>query len=376
MTDHARDPTSQGDLKSDLKGDLQGRRRRALFRLRRAGRVLEHGERLQEVAYGALLAAFALAMPNANPLGPEELVRRLHGEEVVTYGLLYPIARGAVAATGATPEEALRTCAALAYGFALTATLAFLRRLGFRRTSALPAALIAFASPVAWQGASSPCDFAPGIFGASALLWSLLRLRELFAREYAWRAMLLLGLGTMLRPELLLVLPATAWAVGRHPARPHEAPVVSFSVYTVVLFSIGIGLRGPDEDTRLAHFVARTFGGADPSLRAFVEWPLWLVASFGASLAGLYSLLFARRERTQQRAPRWLVPWCLAALAPMVVGHPEAGPVGAFLVPAMALGLADGANRLGSRRTELRVGLALLVVQVVFNAWLRRAGAR
>lgn len=365
-----------GDQPGEAAQTLSGRRRRLLFRLRRAGRVLERGERLQELTYGALLAAFVLAMPNSTPLGPDELVRRLAGEPVVTYGALYPLARAIVGALDAAPADVLRTLAALAYGMAFTATLAMLRRLGFRRTACLPAALIAFGSPIAWRGASSPCDYAPGIFGASALLWSLLRVREHVPRDYQWRAMLLLGIGTMLRPELVLVLPAAAWAVRRHPARPQEAHLASFSVYVVVLISIAIGLRGPDEDARLSHFIHRVLAGADPSLRAFVDWPVWLVMSFGVGLVGLYALLFARRDPKLQRAPRWLVPWCLAALAPMVVGHPSAGPIGAFLVPAIALGLADGANRLGSRRAEVQAGLALLGVQVLFNLLAAWSAAR
>jgi hypothetical protein len=348
--------------------ELHGRRRRLVFRLRRAARVLEQGERVQELVYGALLAALALALPSATPLGPDELVRRLSGEPVTTYGLMLPLAQGLVYTTGATPEQALRVIAAVCYGLAFVATLALLRGLGFRRTSSVPAALAAFLAPVAWQGATSPSDFAPGIFGASALLWSLLRLGELVPRDYQWRAILLLGLALLLRPENVLLLPAVAWAVARHPARPHEATVAYFSVFCVVAFSVAISLSGPSEDLRIEHFVVRTLGGADPSARGWIDWPVWAVTSFGVALIGLHALLLARRPGRGQRGPRWLVPWCVVALAPVVVGHPKAGPIGAFLVPAMALGLADALNRAGGRRTERHLGLALIALQLVLAA--------
>lgn len=349
---------------------LAGRRRRMLFRLRRAGRVIEQRERTQEVVYGLLLAAFALALPSAERLGPDDVLQRLGGEPVVTHGLLLPLARGIVHTTGATPDQALLVIAATCFGLGFMATLAFLRRLGFRRSSSIPAALAAFFAPVAWQGATSPCDYAPGIFAASALLWSLLRLPELIPRDYQWRALLLLGLGTLLRPELVLLLPAVAWAVARHPARPEEAPVAFFSVFCVMSMSVAIGLSGPDEAVRIEHFASHALGGAEPALRALVDWPLWWARAFGPALLGIYALLFARRAREGQRAPRWIVPWCLVALAPMVAGQPSAGPIGAFLVPAAALGLADGLNRLGSRGAELRFGALLVGLQVALAWWL------
>jgi hypothetical protein len=342
------------------------RRRRLLFRLRRAGRVLEQGERVQELVYGALLAGLALLLPSGAALGPDELLRALTGESVTTYGLLLPLARGLVFTTGATPEQALLVIAATCYGLGFALTLALLRGLGFRRTASIPAALAAFLAPVAWHGATSPCDYAAGILGASALLWSLLRLGEAVPRGYQWRAIMLLGLALLLRPENVLLLPAVAWAVARHPARAHESSVAFFSVLCVVSISVAISLTGPGEVERVEHFVMRTLGGADPVARAWIDWPVWFVLNFGLALIGLHALLLARRPGHGQRGPRWLVPWCVVALAPMVAGHPKAGPIGAFLVPAMALGLADGLNRSGGRRTERRVGLALVVLQLVF----------
>ncbi|MEZ6017623.1 MAG: hypothetical protein R3F49_21115 [Planctomycetota bacterium] len=349
---------------------LHGQRRRLVFKLRRAGRVIEQRERTQELAYGLLVAAVALAFPASSWLGSDEVLRRLEGEPRVTYGLLLPLAQGLVHSFGAAPEQALQIIAATCYGFGFAATLALLRRLGFRRTSSIPATLVAFSAPIAWHGATSPCDFAPGIFGASALLWSLSRLGELFPRDYQWRAILLLGLGTLLRPELVLLLPAVAWAVSRHPARPQEAQVTFFSVFCVVSISVAIGLSGPDEAARLGHFIERVFAGAEPDIRGAFTWPLWTLRSFALALLGVHWLLFARRTRSGQRAPRWILPWCAAALVPMFAGRPAAGPVGSFLVPAMALGLADGLNRLGDRRAEARIGLALVTAQAVCTTWL------
>ena len=152
-----------------------GRRRRLLFRLRRATRVLEQRERLQDVGLGLLAAAFALALPATTPLttGNEALLR-MSGETTITQGLVYPLGRGAMEVSpGTSPEEAMRLLAGITFGVAIALTLAFLRNLGFRRTATVPATFAAFASPFAWLGGTSPVDYAPGIFGASLLLWSL-----------------------------------------------------------------------------------------------------------------------------------------------------------------------------------------------------------
>ncbi len=348
--------------------DLPGRRRRLVFRLRRAARALERLERSQEWLLGAAFGALAFALPSAAPLGPDDVARRLAGEPVTTHGLLLPLARGLTLTTGCSPDVALRAIAATTFGIGLALMLGLLRGLGFRRRASVPATLSAFFAPVAWAGATSPSDFAPGVFASTALLASLLQLKETFPRDYTWRAILLLGLGTLLRPETVLLLPAVAWAVARHPARRAEAPVAFFSVFCVVSVSVAIGLRGPDEAVRVGHFVERTLAGAVPSARGWFAWPAWLLTSFGAALFGLYALLFARRDAQGQRAPRWVVPWCLVALAPMVVGQPSAGPVGCFLVPVMALGLADGLNRIGDRRREGLAAAALCAVQALLWA--------
>ncbi len=80
---------------ADTSVSLQGRRRRLLFRLRRATRLLEQRERLQDVGLGLLAAALALSLPAAPPLhtGNEALLR-LSGETVMTQGLVFPLGRG------------------------------------------------------------------------------------------------------------------------------------------------------------------------------------------------------------------------------------------------------------------------------------------
>lgn len=352
---------------ADRAASPASRRRHLLFRLRRAAAALEQRERLQEAVLGLLFAALASLLPAAAPIGTLEVLERLRGEPVVTQGLLFPVARGFVHAFGVTPEEALLALSAVFYGLSVTLVLATLRRLGFRRTASVPATLTAFLAPVAWLGATSPGDFAAGVFGSCALLASLLELKESVSRGYQWRAILLLGLATMLRAELVLLLPAVAWAAARHPARRAEAHVTWFSVVLVVTLSIVIGLSGPDEDARALHLARSALAGADPALSALARWPLALVLGFGAALLGLHALLIERRDPLGQRAPRWLVPWCLVILAPVAVGAPEAGPSGSFLVPATALGVAEWLNRRGERRAEARAGALLVAAQLALT---------
>ena len=306
-----------------------------------------------------------LALPAAQPAGPSDVLERLEGEDVVTQGLLFPDRERAVHAFGAEPEQVLRvspppstdwrcqlrspSCAASASG----------------RTSSLPATLAAFLSPAAWWGATSPTDYGPGVFGAAVLLWSLFRLPESVPRGLQWR-------DSAARPRVHAARrgrPPPAGrrlGVSRHPAKPHEAPIRLFSVYAVFMLSVAIGLSGPSESTLLAHFAERTLAGAEPSLEALIRWPAWWIVGFGATLLG--TVRAALREARGRRATG-------AALARTVVSRrtrtgrrrsPEFGPIGTFLVPAGALGLADWLNRRGERSAEARWGTIVLAAQVGF----------
>ena len=348
-----------------------GRRRRLLFRLRRAVHVIEKRERTQDIGYGLLAAAFALALPAVSPYTTgNEALRRLEGHDVLTQGLMFPLGRGALEGFGtATPDSAMHLLAALAFGAALMMTLAFLRGLGFRRTATVPAAFAAFAAPFAWVGGTSPIDYAPGMFGASLMLWTLFHHEQSTSRGYQWRAVLTFGLAFLLHMEIALLVPAVAWAVSRHSAYRGMALVNLYSVVVVLVMSIAIGLSGATESARLGHFAERVLAGADDfSLLALWRWLLALPIGFGVTLFGVYQLLFAARNVKLKRAPIWIVPWCLAALAPIVAGSAELQPIAPYLVPAGALGIADWLNRKGTAEREGKFGGLLLGLQVAATA--------
>ena len=355
---------------------VRGRRRRLLFRLRRSLRLLEQRERIQDLGYGMLAAALALSLPAAPPFeSGGEVARRLGGAEEVTQGLLLPVARGvAELVDGAAPEAIVRLVGGLAFGAALTLTLAFLRRLGFRRTSAVPAAFAAFAVPYAFLGATSPIDYAPGMLGAALVLWSLFHQEQTTRRGYHWRAILSAGLAYMLHPALCLVVPAVALAVARHPDYRAQGPTNFFAVLAVLSMSIAIGLGGQGEAARVAHLAERALAGArDFGPGTLLAWTVQLPLGLGVILFGLYQMLFAARSVEAKRAPTWIVPWCLAALAPVLAGSPDHAPIAPFLVPAGALGIADWLNRRGEATLEARWGAILLVLQLAATAAITAA---
>lgn len=351
--------------------NVHGRRRRLLFRLRRAMRVIEQRERIQDIGYGMLASALALSLPASPPYtSGGEVARRMAGAEEVTQGLLLPIARGlAEFQESASPETIVRLLAGLAFGTALTLTLAFLRGLGFRRTSSIPATFAAFAAPYSFLGATSPIDYGLGLFGASLVLWTLFHQEQTTKRGYHWRAILATGLAYMLHSELCLVIPAVALAVARHPAYRAQGPTNFFAAFAVLSMSIAIGLGGQGEEARIEHLVERALAGGDGfNFAALGAWSLALPVGFGVILFGLYQMLFAARSVETKRAPTWIVPWCLAALAPVVAGTPESAPIAPYLVPAGALGLADWLNRRGDAGKEARWGAALLGLQLAATA--------
>ncbi len=353
---------------ADTSVSVQGRRRRLLFRLRRATRVLEQRERLQDVGLGLLAAALALSLPAATPLSTgNEALLRMSGETVMTQGLVYPLGRGAMeVAPGTSPEEAMRLLAGIAFGVAIAFTLAFLRNLGFRRTATVPATFAAFATPFAWLGGTSPVDYAPGMLGASLILWSLFHQEQTTKRGYHWRAILYFGLAYMLHMEIALLVPAVAWAVSRHPEYRKEAQINFMAVVVVLTMSIAIGLSGSSESQRMEHLAQRALAGADDyGFRALGGWAITLLVGLPSVLFGVYQLLFARRVEVAKRAPAWIVPWCLVALAPVIAGSPSFAPIAPYLVPAGALGIADWLNRRGTSAREMRFGGALVVLQVI-----------
>ena len=84
----------------------------------------------------------------------------------------------------------------------------------------------------------------------------------------------------------------------------------------------------------------------------------------GVILFGLYQMLFATRTIEAKRAPRWIVPWCFVALAPVIAGSSDFAPIAPYLIPAGALGLADWLNRRGTSAKEWRAGFVLVACQL------------
>ena len=334
--------------------------------------AIEQRQRVQDLAYGLLVSALAMAWPSSLPYtSGGEAARRLDGaNEVITQGLLYPLGSGLVGTVeGMDGDSAIRLIAALCLGGAFTLTLACLRGLGFRRTASLPASVAAFAAPFSWVGATSPIDYAPGMFGSSLLLWSLFRQPQDTQRGYQWRAIVCFGVAFMLHMELVFLVPATAWAVARHPEYRREAQITAFSVIAVLMMSIAIGLAGPSESLRVDHLVTRALAGAEgPSPSAWLGWLAAAPLGFGVGLFGIYQLLIAQRSVEAKRAPVWMVAWCLPFLAPIVAGSPELAPISPYLIPAGALGLADWLNRQGSSSREARLGTAVALVQIGLTA--------
>ncbi|MEL6429706.1 MAG: hypothetical protein AAFR54_11050 [Planctomycetota bacterium] len=347
-------------------------RRRSLLRLRRGMRILELRERIMEICYGCLAAALALASPARVPYawGGEAAARLAGDDERMTQGLLFPVASGFQSLFDvANGTEVVRLLAAIALGGAVIATLVCLRRLGFRRSASLPATFAAYGSVFAWRGSTSPVDYAFGLLGSALLLQTLCTQEQTTRRGYHWRAVLFAGLAYMLHPETVLLVPAVAIAVARHPAYRDEQAVNLMAVLVVLGMSIAIGLSGSNEFAQAGHLAERALGGADGfSPAALVRWIPALLLGFGAVLLGVYALVLDTRAGDSKRAPLWIVPWCFAAIAPLIAGTPTATPIAPYLVPAGALGLADWLNRRGSRARERTAGTAVLLAQLALLA--------
>jgi hypothetical protein len=122
------------------------------------------------------------------------------------------------------------------------------------------------------------------------------------------------------------------------------------------------------EASSWGHLLDSLLAGRHPGLGYLPGWILYLASGFGVGLFGVYSLLFGRRLPEETPAPKWMVPWCLVILAPVVGGSPAEGPVGAYLIPAAAVGLADWLTRRGRGDRALLSGTWLLAIQLVLTA--------
>ena len=338
--------------------------------LGRAERVRARRRRVQIWLFGAGLATLALGLPTERLWGDMELVRLTAGNGQRSYGLLFPLAVALKSMLGMSAEQACFLLSALCYGLCLPALVSLLRTVGFEHGLAALASGTALVGSAAWLGATQPGGFGAGILGATLLLRSLFQTRERFANGYQWRAALYLTLAFFLSPESLLLFPSVAWAVARHRGRgrlqgPPAAAMLALAggVPLVVLLSAGQG-----ETSSWGHLLDSLLAGRHPGLGYLPGWILYLVGGLGVGLFGIYSLLFGRRLPEETPAPKWMVPWCLVILAPVVAGSPAEGPVGAYLIPAAAVGLADWLTRRGRGDRALLAGTWLCACQLVLTA--------
>ena len=169
----------------------------------------------------------------------------------------------------------------------------------------------------------------------------------------------------LLRPENALLLPAVAWAVTRQAGRA-RGPMAGVTLLLGASVALQILITG-----QAAAFWDTVLAGRAPAWGAAPSWLGYLTLGLGVSAFGVYMLLLDRRLPEETPAPAWMVPWCLVALAPVAAGAPSAGPVGGFLVPAAAVGLADWLTRREREDTTRRAGMVLVALQLLLAAGLR-----
>lgn len=343
------DPTASAPFPREHLTDLLSEAEAA--RLRR--------ERLQGWLIGIGLAVLALGLPSERLWGDMRLVRMTAGSGEISSGILFPLAALLTRIEGIGPEQACFLLAALAYGLIFPATLRLLRGIGFEHGIAMSATAVAVLTPVLWLGATQPVGFTPGALGATLLLATLFRPRERLRSGYQWRAVTLFFLAFLLAPENVLLLPAVVWAAVRHGGRA-RGPVAGLTLALVGVFVVQILISG-----HAPTFWDAVLAGRSPSWSALPLWALYLVAGLGVSGLGLYALLLDRRLPEETPAPVWMVPWCLVALAPVAAGTPAAGPVGGFLVPAAAVGVADWLTRREGEHATRRAAVVSIATQLV-----------
>lgn len=327
----------------------------------------ERRGRWQGWLLGAGLAILALGLPQERLWGGMDLARQVAGNGERTAGLVFPLAVALRSLFGLGAEQACFLLAAVTYGLCVPALMGMMRSIGFLHGPSLAAALVAVLSPVAWIGCTTPLDLAPGILGATLLLWTLFRPQERVPSGYHWRASTTLALAFLLRPENALLFPAVVWAVSVHRGLgklrgPAAGLVIALAVTSPLL---GLFTGSPERAELGWRTLDMVLAGRAPSasnlLLGLVAVPLGL----GASAWGVYVLLLGRRSPEETPAPKWVVPWCLVVLAPIVGGTPWSGPVGGFLIPAAAVGLADWLTRTAGEERARRRAFALLAIQLV-----------
>jgi hypothetical protein len=329
----------------------------------RAERKRERREALQAWALGLGMAIVALGVPSERLWGNMQFVRQVAELGQSSFGILAPLARAITALTPLSPERVCYLLAALSWGLCLPALRATLRSIGFPHGVSLAAASIVVVSPGLWLGATSPLDFMPGVLAACLLARTLFRTDQSTRHGYQWRATLMLFLAFLLGGENLLLLPAVALAISSHPSKQDEPRwMAAFTLLIVMIVSVTILVSARDGGWTV--LFTDLLAGGRPSIAALPWWLLWYGVLLGTGAYGVYVLLLGGRAPEELPPPRWVVPWCVVALVPVVGGSLATGPAGGFLVPMAAIGVADGLFRIERRVTAERLAAGLMLTQL------------
>ncbi len=321
--------------------------------------------RLQVWALGVGLGLLALGLPNERLWGNMELPSMVAGlSSSHTYGILFPLG-SALQALGFGAEQACYLLSALAYGLCLPALTYLLRSIGFQRGVSLWAATTCLLSGLGWIGATLPSDLTAGVLGATLLMANIFRSEERLPGGYLWRVSLTFLLAFLLRPENLLLLPATIWALGLRRTSRLGGPLEALIFCLVMGVTLLILLDPQSDRSKLNHLLDCTLAGRNGTLAGASEWIPAILGGLGIALFGVYSLLLGRRLPQESPPPSWLVPWCLVALAPVATGQVAWGPVAGFVLPAAAVGLADWLSRREESPVGLGMGSVLLLPQAM-----------
>lgn len=324
---------------------------------------------LQVWALGAGLMVLAMGLPLERLWASEAMVAQAADGGPRGYGLVAPMASLLHFALGLSVERSMYLLAALSYGLLLPALHRLLRAIAFPPELCLGAALGVLLGPGLWITATLPLDFLPGVLGATLLASTLFRTEQRTRQGYQWRASSLSLLAFMLGPQNLLLVPAVALATSQHPAAKHQPRLLpaanlllAMGVGVVVLMG-GVGAGGESWSNLLESLLSG--GSMDPAGK--LGWLAWMPLYLGLATLGLGTLLFGRRAAEESPPPSWVVPWCAAALIPVLGGSLAHGPAAGFLVPMAAIGLADRLLRIEREERVLPMVVGLLLVQILLS---------
>ena len=313
------------------------------------------------------LGSIALGWPDPRLVGRMNLVRSAaEGGESLTG--MPSLVRATAWITDSGHEPAAFLLAALAWALLLPALRRLLRTVGFTPSESLLLALAGTLAPTAFRGGALPIEHAPGMLGATWLATTLFRTRQSHTFGYSWRVTLVLFGAVLLRLENLLLAPAAALALADQ-GRARGVPRVLQPACLVLVLGFSLTILFGDEGWSEA--VRSLLAGANPSGRHLVGWLVEIAIGLGVLCPGLASLLWSRRAPEETPPPRWVVPWCVVVLVPVLGGSSTVGPSVGFLIPMAVLGLADWRSRNDDLTRLIRSGGLLLGVQLGLSLGVR-----